>query len=226
MKIVNGPVGKEVSQSGNLVVSGDHLPYMGSSLVPMKKLRRELPPGSVLSPLVARAFLGRELRAVPGKKGVATFSFVDDLTIGARSRPKVEDALDALRERLQGHPAGAVLLHVDPPSSVKHGRVKALGYVLKPGRGYGDNFVHVHPGSGRFGRFHKKLYDAWKGAGQPDGFDELEDLILDRLGHWMPSQQAWTVIPVYSKHLALSCAVAYVCDREREKLKKLKFQEG
>jgi hypothetical protein len=68
IEIVEGPVGKEVSQSGTPTVSGVSIPYMGSSLVPMKKLRRELPQGSVLSPLVARAFLGRELRAVPGKK--------------------------------------------------------------------------------------------------------------------------------------------------------------
>jgi hypothetical protein len=221
IEIVKGPVGKEVLQSGTPTVSGVSIPYMGSSLVPMKKLRRELPQGSVLSPLVARAFLGRELRAMSGKKEVATFSFVDDLTLGARSRPKLDHALDALRERLQGHPAGAVLLHVDPPTSVKHGRVNALGYALKPGRGYGDNFVHVHPGRQRFDRFHRKLYERWKAAGQSDGFEELEGFILDRLGHWMPSQQAWTVIPVFSKHLALSCAVAYVCDKEREALKKL-----
>jgi hypothetical protein len=51
----------------------------------------------------------------------------------------------------------------------------------------------------------------------------LEDFILERLGHWMPSQQAWTIIPVYSQDLALSCAVAYLCDKEREELKPLKF---
>jgi hypothetical protein len=66
IEIVEGPVGKEVAQSGTPTVSGVSIPYMGSPLVPMKKLRRGLPQGSVLSPLVARAFLGRELRATPG----------------------------------------------------------------------------------------------------------------------------------------------------------------
>jgi hypothetical protein len=223
MEIVKGPVGKEVSQSGTPTVSGVSFPYMGSSLVPMKKLRRELPQGSVLSPLVVRAFLGRELGAVPGHEEVAIFSFVDDLTLGARSRPEVDHALDALRERLQGHPAGAVLLHIDPPTSVDRGRVKALGYVLQPGRGYGDTFVHVFPGRQRFDRFHRKLYDRWKAVGKPSG-DAMEDLILERLAHWMPSQQAWTIVPVCSQNLALTCAVVYVCEKEREEIKQPKFQ--
>ena len=52
----------------------------------------------------------------------------------------------------------------------------------------------------------------------------MEDLILERLRHWMPSQQAWTIVPVFSRELALSCAVAYLCDKEREELKQLEFQ--
>jgi hypothetical protein len=42
----------------------------------------------------------------------------------------------------------------------------------------------------------------------------------------MPRQQAWTIVPLFSQSLALSCAVAYFCDKEREELRKLKFQEG
>jgi hypothetical protein len=218
IEIVKGPAGKEVSQSGIPTVSGVSIPYMGSYLLPMKKLRRELPQGSVLSPLVARAFLGRELRAVLGHKMVATLSFVDDLTLGARSQPEVDHALDVLRERLQGHPAGAVLLHIDPPTSVDHGRVKVLGYVLQPGRGFGDNFVHVFPGRERFDRFHKKHYERWKAAGKPT---DLDGFVLDGLARWMPSQQAWTVVPVFSKDLALACVFMYFCE---EVLKEFKNQ--
>jgi hypothetical protein len=225
IEIVKEPVGKEVSQSGTHAVSGVSTPHMGSCHVPMKEVRRGLPPGSVLSPLVARAFLGRESRAVLGSKEVARLWFVDDLTLGARSRPEVDHALDALRKRLQGHPAGPVLLHIDPPSSVDHGRVKVLGYVLQPGRGYGNTFVHVFPGRQRFDRFHKKLYERWKAAGQPSG-DAMEAFILDQLRHWMPSQQAWTIVPKYSRDLALSCAVAYICDKKREEIKNLYIEQG
>jgi hypothetical protein len=191
-----------------------------------KTVRRGLPQGSVLSPLVARAFLGREIRAALGKKEVARYSFVDDLALGARSRPKVEHALDALRERLQGHPAGPILLHVNRPTSVENGRVKVFGYVLQPGRGYGGNFVHVCPHRVRFDRFHKKLYDRWKAESQPLEVEALDDFILERLARWMPSQQAWTVVPYWSRHAALGCAFIDLCERDAEEFKKLQVQKG
>jgi hypothetical protein len=204
---------------------GDTLLYPSVALT-HETVRQGLPQGSVLSPLVVRAFLGREIRAALGKQEVVRLWWVDDLTLGARSRPKLEHALEALRERLKGHPAGPILLHVDQPTSVEHGRVRVFGYILQPGRGHADNFVHVHPHHERFDRFHRKLYDRWKAEGQPLSFEALEDFILGRLAHWMPSQQAWTIVPVFSRYLALSFAVAYVCDKEREEFKELKFQEG
>ena len=81
----------------------------------------------------------------------------------------------------------------------------------------------MHPGRQRFDRFHRKLYDRWKAAGQPSG-DARDNFILERLRHWMPSQQAGTIVPVYSQNLALLSADAYICDKEREELKSLKFQ--
>jgi hypothetical protein len=37
-------------------------------------------------------------------------------------------------------PAGPISLHIDPPTSatLKWGQVRAMGYRLLPGRGYGD----------------------------------------------------------------------------------------
>ena len=84
--------------------------------------------------------------------------------------------------------------------------MRILGYVLKPGRGYGDNPIHVCPGRERFDRSHSKIYDCWKAAGQPDGVEALEDFIRGRLAHWMPSQSAWTVVPFWSEHAALNSA--------------------
>jgi len=188
--------------------------------------RRGLPQGSVLSPLVARAFVGRELRAVLGKTEVVASCWVDNLTLGARSRPELEQAFEALRGRLLGHPAGPIHLHVDPPTSTKQGKVKVFGYVLKPGCGYGDNFVHVQPGRDRFKRFHRKCYDRWKAEGQPDGVEALENFIHGRLAYWMPSQQAWTVVPFWSWHSALNSAFIYVCERDGAESKKTKAPEG
>jgi hypothetical protein len=190
------------------------------------RVRRELPQGSVLSPLVARAFVGRELRAVLGNTKVARYAFVDNLTLGARSRPEVEEAFDALRRRLSGHPAGPIYLHVDRPSCTSQGRIQVFGYVLKPGRGAGDNFVHVCPGRERFDRFHKKLYARWKAEGKPLEFEELDAFVRSRLAAWMPSQQAWTVVPVYSEDLASTVAFIYVCDEDRKEFKKLNVDQA
>ena len=172
-----------------------------------RKVRRELPQGSVLSPLVARAFVGRELRAALGTEEVARFSFVDDLTLGARSQPKVEESLEALRARLLGNPAGPVLLHVNPPTSTKQGRVRVFGYVLEPGLGYGGNPVHVHPDHDRFDRFHKRLYARWK---KGDGSTDPEVFVLEHLDRWIRSQRAWTLVPTYSRNLAFTRAVIYL----------------
>jgi hypothetical protein len=228
IEVAKGSGGLESPMPGTQgQASGDvTLPsYMGSIKAPTKKVRRELPQGSILSPLVGRAFLGREIRVALGKE-VVRLSFVDDLTLGARSQPKLEQTLDALRARLLGNPAGPVLLHVDRPTSTKQGRVRVFGYVLKPGRGHGDNFIHVHPHRQRFDRFHKKLCDHWKAEGQPSDFEALEDFIIERLRHWMPSQQGWTIVPGFSQNLALTSAFVYVCERDLEDFKKLHVQEG
>jgi hypothetical protein len=89
-------------------------------------------------------------------------------------------------------PAGPLSLHIDPPTwaSPKRGLVCALGYRLLPGRGYGENRIHVIPGLERFDRGQKKLYERWVAAGRPDGSQVIEDFVLEWIAHWMPSQQA------------------------------------
>ena len=183
----------------------------------IEKVRRGLPQGSVLSPLVARAFVGRELRrALPGDDEVARFSFVDNLILGARYQPKLNQALDKLRTRLLALPAGPISLHIDPPTwaTPKRGMVRAMGYRLLPGRGYGDNCIHVIPDLERFDRGHRKLYDRWDAAGRPDDYQAKEDFVLDWLAHWMPSQQAWTTVPVLSRNIALTHAFMDLCERD------------
>jgi len=81
-----------------------------------EKVRQGLPQGAVLSPLIARAFVGRELRVALGDHQVARLSFVDDLAIGACSSSSAEAALDALRKRLKSLPAGPISLHIDQPA--------------------------------------------------------------------------------------------------------------
>ena len=125
-----------------------------------------------------------------------------------------------------GHPAGPIHLHVDSPTSTNQGRVRNHGYVLKPGRGYGDRSIHVCPGPERFDRFHRKVYERLKAEGFPEGVEALEDFIRGRLAYWMPSQQAWTVVPFWSEHSALNSAFMYVCDKDGAESKKTKTPEG
>ena len=154
--------------------------------------------------------------------GVARLCFVDNLILGARDRPKLDQALDKLRTRLLALPAGPLSLHIDPPTwaTPKRGLVRAMGYRLLPGRGYGDNRIHVIPDLERFDRGHKKLYDRWDAAGRPDDSQAMEDFVLEWLAHWMPSQQAWTKVPGFSRNIALTHAFMDLCERDLADFKK------
>jgi hypothetical protein len=44
----------------------------------------------------------------------------------------------------------------------------------------------------------------------------MEDLVREWLKHWMPSQQAWTMVPELSWNAALTYAVIELDDRARE----------
>lgn len=71
-----------------------------------------------------------------------------------------------------------------------------------------------------------KLYGRWKAEGEPSDTTALESFILGRLKHWMPSQQAWTIIPVFSRANALTSAFMYVCDMQRQEFEKLATPQG
>ena len=159
--------------------------------------------------------------------GVARLCFVDNLTLNARDRPKLDQALDELRTRLLALPAGPLSLHIDPPPSASPywGLVRAMGYKLQPGRGYGDNRIHVVPDRARFQRGYRKLYDGWKAKGRPVG-QTMEALVQEWLKHWMPSQQAWTTVPVLSENIALTHAFMDLCDRDLADFKKAAAHPG
>lgn len=180
----------------------------------VQTVRLGLPEGSTLSPLLARGFVGRELRTLFGSPGVARSSFMDDLAIGARSRKKIQTAVIALTERLASHPAGPIELHplkpLDALGWAKGGNeIELLGYRLQPGAGYGENNVHVKPGARRLRRFRAKLREKLKNADQSL---EPYDVGLDYWHQWFQSQQAWTKVPRYSKQLSENITLSYIDD--------------
>src|SRR4051812_23111974 len=106
-------------------------------------IRRGLPQGSVLSPLLARALVGRILRLSLSKTMAEGSFFIDDLTIGASMEAEIKAAQQAVTGSFLSLSAGSIELHDSAPLSTNSGIWTVLGYVLQPGRGYGDNPVHV-----------------------------------------------------------------------------------
>jgi hypothetical protein len=180
----------------------------------VQKVRLGLPEGSTLSPLLARGFVGRELRTLFGTPGIAKSSFMDDLAIGARSRKNIETAVIVLTGRLLSHPAGPIELHALKPRDAfgwaKGGKeIELLGYKLQPGNGYGATKVHVKPGSRRLSRFEVKLREKLKNA---DKSLEPYDVGLNYWRQWFQSQQAWTKVPGCSELVSECIALSYIDD--------------
>jgi hypothetical protein len=181
-------------------------------LLTMKLTRQGgLQQGAVHAPLLARGFLGRELRnAFGGEEGITSLSSADDLAIGARLKKDAQAAKAALTERLKSHPAGSVLLH---KVAIRHDEMKmvqVLGYFLEPGNGYHDS-IHVKPAPKRFDRFRRRL--AQRLAAASPNEDEFE-IGENYWKHWYASQQAWTKIPVHSEAVSLNamygCVTSFI----------------
>ena len=177
-------------------------------------VRQALPEGSLLSPLLARSFIGREIQASLGSMGVAISSFMDDLAICACAQTTAAAAMHALEMRLKSHPAGPIELHAkhirDANAWKTDGHAEVLKYLLEPGNGYGDNPVHVKPGLRRISKFKKRLKEALDQAKA-----EGKDLYTEGLHYWRQwyaSQQAWTKVPGYTEELSCNIAMSFIDD--------------
>ena len=77
-------------------------------------VRRGLLQGSVLSPLLARAVIHREVNATLSQKGLKCYSYCDDLSIGAQTKGECRAAKHAMTDHLSSLPAGPIELHDVP----------------------------------------------------------------------------------------------------------------
>lgn len=177
-------------------------------------VRQGLPEGLLLSPLLARNFIGREIRATLGSEGVAVPTYVDDLAICACAQPTAAAAMQALEMRLKSHPAGPIELHSkyvkDAAAWKTKGHVEVLKYLLEPANGYGNNPVHVKPGQRRIERFKKRLKEKLDQA-KAEG-EDLYEAGLRYWKQWYASQQAWTKVPVLSELASEMAAMQYIHD--------------
>jgi hypothetical protein len=177
-------------------------------------VRQGLPEGLLLSPLLARSFIGREIQATLGSMGVAVPTYVDDLAICACAQSTAAAARHALEMRLLSHSAGPIVLHAkcikNATTWKAKGHVEVLKYLLEPDNGFGDNPVHVKPGPRRIARFKKKLkkqLDEAKSAGE-----DVETAGLRYWRRWYASQQAWTKVPFWSELVSEMAAKEYIED--------------
>jgi hypothetical protein len=168
-----------------------------------------LPEGAVHAPLLARGFLGRELRAhIGGKEGIIGFSFVDDLIIGTRLENDAQAAKEGLRERFEKHPAGSLVLHKSVPLDAWSRKVCVLGYFIEPGNGL-NGTTHVKPGTKRCDRFKARLAGELSAASADEDLYEVAERYRRR---WYNAQQAWTKIPIHSDMVSENITASYVDD--------------
>jgi hypothetical protein len=172
-------------------------------------IRQGLPQGSVLSPLLARAFIRRAIETALPDPEVSRYAHSDDLNVGAHTKGKLLAAKQVVTELFSSLPAGQIELHDGPVVNAFSRRVEVLGYRLEPGNGHGDNLVHVKPARKRTERFKrkltKKLQEAEPGA---DHFAIAEKYRVQ----WSNSQPAWTKVPFYSNEVSSLITMTYVDD--------------
>lgn len=164
--------------------------YSEGVLSKLKMVRQGLPQGDVLSPQIARMFLGREIQRALENRGVRWFTHLDDCLICARSPSKLRSALKALSKRLAYHPAGPIELH---DHAIRHvdSNFFHLGYRIGLRK---DGSLYIRPGLKRFDGFRDRLRK--KLAASPAfGKGELIAIGLDYAKAWFDAQHAWTKAP-------------------------------
>lgn len=194
-------------------------------------VRRGLPQGSCLSNVLARAFIGRELRELLKHFDARPVCWIDDLAIGFDTKQSAKAAEGFLLEQFLQQPAGQVQLHHSKLewAESKYKRITILGYVFKPGRGFGGSPVHVVPGSRRIERHKRKLSqkltDEWESVGP---FDIHHGLHLGDCyaKQWFGSMRAWTKVPKLSRSCCMVATTHYVDEFLESKKKAQKQSEG
>lgn len=173
-------------------------------------VRRGLLQGSVLSPLLARAVIRRELDACAPKGQTKRYSFSDDLHLGSPSKAICQAAKQAVTKHFSSLPAGPIEFHQAPLRGSANS-VDALGYTLQPGKRYGGG-VHVKPGKKRTSKFKYRLGARLNAAGpKANPFQVAEDYRQ----RWSGSQHAWTRVPIFSESVSRTITMTYVMDFEQ-----------
>jgi hypothetical protein len=172
-------------------------------------VQRGLLQGSVLSPLLARAVVYREVNVALSHKELKCYSYCDDLSIGARTKGECRAAKQALTDHLSSLPAGPIELHEVKTRNANNQRVLVLGYSMEAGKGHGDNNIHVKPWIKRTDKFKHRLVQKFEAAPAEANLFEIAEKYWRQ---WYGSQGAWTKIPLFSEEVSRSITASYVSD--------------
>ncbi len=201
-----GPIGTHPA------LKGDIIPDDISTLI----VRRGLPQGSPLSPLLAGALithLWRQNNSVPEAVMVHQH---DDLFIGTETKVQAVGVKKCFIEALSTLPAGPLEFHQAPILAASSGKVTALGYKVQPGRGHrylpdGSRSTHVKPANKRTTRFKRRLANKLQAC---ETFEQRVEVARQYERRWYASQKAWTKVPDYSSELSQAITATYLDDFE------------
>lgn len=200
-----GPSALQLQEQYDSLLDSAHLSIGDLDKLSISIVRRGLPQGSPLSPLLASTFVGRLVSDVVPKHLIWR-AYVDDIVVCA---PKVSSAQAARRvvtKILKSHPAGKIELKGSKPRNAHKGSANVLGYRLQPDRRYGGG-IHIKPGHKRVDRFKQGMaarLDAANAETSPYTIGERYRRA------WFDSQQAWTKVPGFSDEASKNYAQLYV----------------
>jgi len=164
------------------------LPTKGDLTVNLSEARQGLPQGSMLSPQIASALIGRELQGLPGDR--VAVAYRDDIAVGARSQQEAKDIEKALSTRLVNLAAGPLSLRYCKHYDAEN-RLDFLQFRLRWRHWLGDEFPHHHPNPRALRRWRSELIrriDEYPLSTPVD--DIVEDLLDGYCRNWTVAM-AW-----------------------------------
>jgi hypothetical protein len=166
-------------------------------------VRKGLPLGSPLSPILAAFALGKAAEKAFAGTDVWYGAFVDNFAIGATTSAQAENVANQFSAILAEGPS-PIAVHW---TEVQHKhKVHLVGNVMTFGKGY-DGDVHCAPGKPKTDRHREKCFDVIA-----DAMAEGKNPVLELYAYWLAwfrSQPAWTRVPKKTRRASWRYAFGY-----------------
>jgi len=177
-------------------------------------IRRGLPQGSVLSPLLAGALISKVWEGNKLQSVGVMLSWHDDLNIGSATKTQISGVREKLTSAMKSLSAGSIEFHDSKVLYASTGHVTILGFKVQPGRGHirhsdGSRSIHVKPGPKRIAKYIVELKKRLEKATPED-----DPIAIAKKYHngWYGAQGSWTKVPGFSSELSRTILLTYVQD--------------